>query len=205
MSRIKSSNLGYPRIGENREWKKALEAYWAGKVEESDFLQQMKQIRLHHLQKQKEKGIDIIPVGDFTLYDHMLDTAVMFGFVPKRYDYSGGEVPLQTYFAMARGNQSAVACEMTKWFNTNYHYIVPELGDVKPSVTENKPLLAYREAKEHLGIKGKPVIVGPYTFIKLSKGYASEHLTDKVMQLVPLYAKILRELAQEGVEWVQFS
>lgn len=139
---MKSSNLGYPRIGENREWKKALEAYWAGKLAEEDFLEQIEQIRLAHLQKQKEKGIDLIPVGDFTLYDHMLDTAVMFGLVPKRYNYDGGEVSLQTYFAMARGIQSAVACEMTKWFNTNYHYIVPELGDRKPVLTKN--LLSWR-------------------------------------------------------------
>jgi 5-methyltetrahydropteroyltriglutamate--homocysteine methyltransferase len=202
---MKSSNLGYPRIGENREWKKSLEAFWAGKVEEEDFLLQMEQIRLQHLQKQKDKGIDYIPVGDFTFYDHMLDTAVMFGFVPKRYEYEGGKVPLSTYFAMARGSQKAVASEMTKWFNTNYHYIVPELTGIKPTVTENKPLLAYREAKEKLGINGKPVIVGPYTFLKLSKGYEQKQLPALILQIVPLYAQILQELAEEGVEWVQLD
>lgn len=202
---MKSSNLGYPRIGENREWKKALEAYWSGKLAEEVFLQQIEQIRLGHLQKQKEKGIDLIPVGDFTLYDHMLDMAVMFGLVPKRYDYEGGEVSLQTYFAMARGSQAAVACEMTKWFNTNYHYIVPELGDRKPVLTKNLPLLAYREAKEKLGINGKPVIVGPYTFVKLSKGFAAGEQADILQQLVPLYATILQELSSEGVEWVQID
>lgn len=205
MSRIKSSNLGYPRIGENREWKKALEAFWSGKVAEADFLREMQQIRLHHLQKQKGKAIDYIPVGDFTFYDHMLDTAVMFGFVPKRFPYEGGVVPLETYYAMARGSETAVACEMTKWFNTNYHYIVPELGGVKPILTENKPLVAYREAKEKLGIAGKPVIIGPYTFIKLSKGYTKSQLPAIILQLVPLYAQILRELEQEGVEWVQMD
>ena len=127
-----SSSLGYPRIGENREWKKGLEAFWAGTIEEKEFLAQMQQSRLQHLQKQKEIGIDLIPVNDFTMYDHMLDMAVMFGYVPKRYEYSGGLVPLSIYFAMARGNQHAVACEMTKWFNTNYHYIVPEFQDIKP-------------------------------------------------------------------------
>lgn len=202
---MKSSNLGYPRIGENREWKRALEAFWSGKVEEEDFLLQMEQIRLSHLQKQKDNGIDFIPVGDFTFYDHMLDTAVMFGFVPKRYDYEGGAVPLSTYFAMARGSETAVACEMTKWFNTNYHYIVPELGDVRPALIENKPLKAYREAKEKLGINGKPVMVGPYTFLKLSKGYDPKQLPALILQIVPLYAQILQELAQEGVEWVQMD
>jgi 5-methyltetrahydropteroyltriglutamate--homocysteine methyltransferase len=205
MSRIKSSNLGYPRIGENREWKKALEAFWSGKLDEADFLQQMEKLRLQYLQKQKDKGIDYIPVGDFSFYDHMLDTAVMFGLVPKRFTYEGGVVPLQTYFSMARGNQAAVACEMTKWFNTNYHYIVPELGDINPTVTENKPLIAYREAKEKLGVKGKPVIVGPYTFIKLSKGYEPTQLPAIILQLIPLYAQILQELEQEDVEWVQFD
>jgi len=205
MNTIKSSNLGYPRIGENREWKNCLEAYWSGKLEEPDFLSQMEQIRLRHLQKQKEKGIDYIPVGDFTFYDHMLDTAVMFGLVPSRYGYEGGVVQLPTYFAMARGNQTTVACEMTKWFNTNYHYIVPELGEVKPALTENKPLMAYREAKEKLGIKGKPVIVGPYTFLKLSKGYEPKQLPALILQIVPLYVQILQELAQEGVEWVQLD
>lgn len=205
MSTLKSSNLGYPRIGENREWKKALEAFWAGKLEEDEFLRQMAQIRLSHLQKQKEKGIDLIPVGDFTFYDHMLDTAAMFGLVPNRYGYNGGEVSLQTYFAMARGSKTAVACEMTKWFNTNYHYIVPEWNEAKPKLTENKPLIAYREAKEQLSIEGKPVLVGPYTFIKLSKGYAAAQLPAIILQLVPLYIKVLKELAQEGVQWVQLD
>ncbi|QOT00314.1 5-methyltetrahydropteroyltriglutamate--homocysteine S-methyltransferase [Brevibacterium sp. JNUCC-42] len=205
MSKGRSSNLGYPRIGENREWKKGLEAFWAGIIEEKEFLAQMEKGRLHHLQKQKEMGIDLIPVNDFTMYDHMLDMAVMFGYVPKRYDYAGGVVPLSTYFAMARGNQNAVACEMTKWFNTNYHYIVPELQDIKPILTENKPLLAYREAKEKLGIKGKPVMVGPYTFIKLSKGFDPLQIPAIILQLIPLYVQVLTELAQEGVEWVQMD
>lgn len=202
---MKSSNLGYPRIGEKREWKKALESFWAGKLTESDFLLQMEQIRLQHLQKQQDLGIDLIPVGDFTFYDQMLDMAVMFGFVPKRYDYDGGAVPLSTYFAMARGSEKAVACEMTKWFNTNYHYIVPELGEGQPTLTENKPLQAYREAKEKLGIDGKPVIVGPYTFLKLSKGYEPKQLPALILQIVPLYVQILQELAAEGVKWVQLD
>ncbi|AZU63895.1 5-methyltetrahydropteroyltriglutamate--homocysteine S-methyltransferase [Neobacillus mesonae] len=202
---MKSSNLGYPRIGENREWKKALEGYWAGKITEPEFLVQMEQIRLSHLQKQKDAGIDLIPVGDFTFYDHMLDLAMMFGFVPKRYEYEGGAVPLSTYFAMARGSDRAVACEMTKWFNTNYHYIVPELGDRKPTLTENKPLQAYREAKEKLGIDGKPVIVGPYTFLKLSKGFGPKELPALILQIVPLYIQVLQELTAEGVQWVQID
>ncbi|MGG4495675.1 5-methyltetrahydropteroyltriglutamate--homocysteine S-methyltransferase [Brevibacillus reuszeri] len=202
---MKSSNLGYPRIGEQREWKKALESFWAGELAENDLVKQMEQIRNRHLQKQQEKEIDLIPVNDFTFYDHMLDMAVMFGLVPKRYDYDGGPVSLATYFAMARGNESAVAGEMTKWFTTNYHYIVPEFGDRQPAVTVNKPLLAYLAAKETLGLQGKPVIVGPYTFVKLSKGYAPDDFHKTIEQIVPLYKQVLQELELHGVEWVQID
>jgi 5-methyltetrahydropteroyltriglutamate--homocysteine methyltransferase len=205
MYSILNSNLGYPRIGENREWKKVLESFWAGKIEEENFLIEMERIRLNHLQKQKEKGIDLIPVGDFTFYDQMLDMSVMFGLVPKRFAYQGGAVPLKTYFEMARGAQDAVACEMTKWYNTNYHFIVPEYNGTKPMLTENKPLLAYREAKEKLGIKGKPVIIGPYTFLKLSKGYQQKQVPAFILEIIPLYVQILKELEQEGVEWVQID
>jgi 5-methyltetrahydropteroyltriglutamate--homocysteine methyltransferase len=135
----------------------------------------------------------------------MLDMAVMFGMVPKRFTRAGNKIPLSTYFSIARGNQTAVACEMTKWFNTNYHYIVPEYDGEKPTLTENKPLTAYREALAELGIKGKPVIVGPYTFIKLSKGYSRTQLPVFISQLIPLYGQILHELQQEGVEWVQLD
>ncbi|GAA3331123.1 hypothetical protein GCM10020331_086410 [Ectobacillus funiculus] len=105
------------------------------------------------------------------MYDHVLDTAVMFGLVPKRFKYSGGKVSLETYFNIARGTTGAVASEMTKWFNTNYHYIVPELGEAVPALVENRPLQFYKEAKQRLNIAGKPVILGPVTFVKLSKGY----------------------------------
>jgi 5-methyltetrahydropteroyltriglutamate--homocysteine methyltransferase len=205
MKNVKSSNLGYPRIGEKREWKKALEHFWAGKLDKESFLNQMEEIRLSSLQKQKEKGIDLIPVGDFSLYDHVLDTAVMFGLVPKRFDYSGGKVSLETYFDIARGTKDAVAAEMTKWFNTNYHYIVPELDGALPVLVENRPLNFYREAKEKLNIEGKPVILGPVTFVKLSKGYEVSNLKTVVQQFVPLYAEILQALQKEGVEWIQID
>lgn len=205
MNLIKSSNLGYPRIGAHREWKKSLEALWGGKILESEFVKQMEELRLDHLKLQQEKGIELIPVNDFTLYDQMLDTAVMFGIVPKRFTYNGGVVPLSTYYAMARGSKGAPACEMTKWFNTNYHYIVPELNDAAPVLTENKPLHAYREAKQKLGIDGKPVLIGLYTFLKLSKGYKGEQLDDLIKLFLPLYAQILMELDQEGVKWLQID
>lgn len=202
---IKTSSLGYPRIGKNREWKKLLESYWAGKTDEQSFRSQMEEIQLQHLQTQQQAGLDLIPVGDFTFYDHVLDTAVMFGIVPERYGYKGGEISLDLYFAMARGNAEVTACEMTKWFNTNYHYIVPEIGRVTPTLTANKPLAAYRFAKERAGIDGKPVIVGLYTFLKLSKGFPAAELNEIAERFLPLYVQVLQELQAEGAAWVQID
>lgn len=203
---VKSGNLGYPRIGAQREWKKAIEAYWAGRLSEQQLHSQLTEIRLHSLRQQRDQGIEIIPVGDFTYYDHVLDMAVMFGLVPERFDYSGGAVPLATYYAIARGSKEAPASEMTKWFNTNYHYIVPELGGRQPQLTVNRPLAAYREAKETLGIEGRPVLLGLYSFLKLSKGFNEATEWDRwVNLLLPLYVRILRELAAEGAAWVQMD
>ncbi|MGN7457821.1 5-methyltetrahydropteroyltriglutamate--homocysteine S-methyltransferase [Paenibacillus pasadenensis] len=204
-STVKSSSLGYPNIGENREWKKTLEAFWSGKIEEPQFQQEMEAIRLERLRRQQQSGLDLIPVGDFTFYDRVLDTAAMFGIVPQRYGYEGGEVPLALYFSMARGNASATACEMTKWFNTNYHYIVPELGGAEPALTANLPLQAYREAKEKLGIDGKPVLIGPLTFLKLSKGYAAAETDAWLDRLLPLYGQVLAELQEAGAAWAQLD
>ncbi|HEX7063426.1 MAG TPA: 5-methyltetrahydropteroyltriglutamate--homocysteine S-methyltransferase, partial [Bacillales bacterium] len=206
MGIAKSSNLGYPRIGEKREWKKALEKFWSGKWDEERFSKEMEHRRLIHLQKQRQQGIDLIPVGDFSLYDHVLDISIMFGLIPERFGVEkDGPVSLETYFSIARGRQDAVASEMTKWFNTNYHYIVPELEGVKPQLTENRPLFYYREAKEKLGIAGKPVLLGPITFLKLAKGYEEKEFGDWLESLVPLYEKVLKELEEAGVEWVQFD
>lgn len=205
LTEVKSSNVGYPRIGEKREWKKALEQFWSGKLNKETFLQQMEVIRLSSLEKQKQLGVDLIPVGDFTLYDHVLDTAVMFGLVPERFTYRGGKVDIETYFDIARGNKDAVAAEMTKWFNTNYHYIVPELNNLTPTLAENRPLAFYKEGKEKLEIDGKPVILGPITFVKLSKGYKESEFKSIVNQFVPLYVQILKELQQEGALWVQID
>ncbi|MFJ7973262.1 5-methyltetrahydropteroyltriglutamate--homocysteine S-methyltransferase [Psychrobacillus sp. NPDC096389] len=202
MVNVQSSNIGYPRIGEKREWKRALESFWNGKISEAELLTTTDAIRLANLRKQKELGIDLIPVGDFSLYDHVLDTSVMFGVVPKRFTYTGGKVSLETYFAIARGNKDAVASEMTKWFNTNYHYIVPELEGVTPQLVENRPLTFYKEAKEKLGINGKPVILGPVTYIKLAR---TENFTSLLQQLTPLYIQVLKELAEAGAKWVQLD
>ncbi|MDQ0300726.1 5-methyltetrahydropteroyltriglutamate--homocysteine methyltransferase [Salibacterium salarium] len=200
-----NSNLGYPRLGENREWKRALESFWAGRLDESEFLKEVKELRLSYLKKQQESGLELIPVGDFSLYDHILDTATMFGFIPERFKEDSNTVSLTTYFNMARGTAEAPACEMTKWFNTNYHYIVPEIGDITPVLTENKPLNAYKEAKNELNIDGKPVLTGPITFLKLSKGYSQDDFEKKLDQLLPLYVEVLSELKDAGASWVQID
>ncbi|KMK74711.1 5-methyltetrahydropteroyltriglutamate--homocysteine S-methyltransferase [Alkalihalobacillus pseudalcaliphilus] len=205
MGDIRTSNLGYPRIGEKREWKKALEAFWSKKIDEPQLLANLKEQRLIGLKKQKEAGIDYIPVGDFTFYDHVLDHAVMFGLIPKRFQESYQNHTLTGYFDIARGNDAAPASEMTKWFNTNYHYIVPEWEGQTPKLQYNKPLEAYQEAQNELGITGKPVLIGPFTFLKLSKGYEQTDFSKHLESLLPLYVEVLQQLEQAGCEWVQID
>lgn len=205
MTKVISSNIGYPRIGEQREWKRSLEKYWNQSISEEELLKQTKELRLENLKKQQDAGVELIPVGDHSLYDHVLDTSATFGVVPHRYGYKGGAVDLETYFAIARGVKDAVASEMTKWFNTNYHYIVPELNDAKPALVDNRALRFYKEAKEELGIDGKPVILGPITYLKLSKGYDEANFGSLVKTFIPLYVQVLKELAEAGATWVQID
>ena len=204
MTNVKTSSLGFPRIGLNREWKKSLEAYWKGNTDRETFLKEMDEQFLAALQTQLDQQIDIIPVSDFTLYDHVLDTAVMFNWIPKR--FKDVHDPLDTYFAMARGTKDAVSSEMTKWFNTNYHYIVPEYEKgAQYRVTRNKPLQDYKRAKAALGTETKPVLLGLYTFVALAKGYEQQDIKDIYNQMTPLYIQVLKELEQEGVKWVQID
>lgn len=199
--KMRNSNLGYPRIGEKREWKKLLEAFWRGDLTEREFHLDMKKIRLSHLVKQREAGIDLVPVGDFSCYDHVLDTAVMFGLIPERFR-DQDPLSLQTYFSIVRGSKDKVASEMTKWFNTNYHYIVPELDGAEPRLIHNRLLELFKEAKDEAGITGKPVLVGPLTLTALSKGEKNEEILEK---LVPLYVQVFKELEEEGAEWIQID
>ncbi|GAF12200.1 5-methyltetrahydropteroyltriglutamate-homocysteine methyltransferase [Bacillus sp. JCM 19046] len=203
MGNVKSSSLGYPRIGEKREWKKNLEQLWAGEQTEEAFLAKQKQLRLSYLQTQVEAGLDYVPVGDFSDYDHVLDTAVSFGLVPDRFAYNGGKVSVSTYFEIARGAKNAVAAEMTKWFNTNYHYIVPELNAREPQLVHNRWLELFEEAKSELGVTGKPVILGPITFVKLAKQYGKKTLAEHVQKLLPLYGKVFDQLTDAGATLIQ--
>jgi 5-methyltetrahydropteroyltriglutamate--homocysteine methyltransferase len=199
-----TTNLGYPRIGPDRELKRAVEDYWRGKLHRDDLLAKARDLRLAAWRRQADAGIELIPSNDFALYDHVLDHLAMFGAVPARFGWRGGEVDVDTTFAMARGTQHAPAMEMTKWFNTNYHYIAGEL-DGEFTLTSNRPLAAWREAREALGVETKPVVVGPLTFLKLANNPGGLPLDALLDRLLPLYAQVLAELAEAGVAWVQMD
>jgi len=203
-----SSNLGFPRIGPNRELKKALEGFWAGTVDERALRETCRAIRQQSWQWQQEAGIRHIPSNDFSMYDQMLDTSVMVGAVPTRFARDSKAASLATYFAMARGDaaKNIAAMEMTKWFDTNYHYIVPEL---QPGQTfrlcSAKPVDEFLEAKT-LGIHTRPVLVGPVTYLLLAKshvpGFDNLSLLDS---LIPVYEELLGKLADAGANWIQMD
>jgi len=192
MSKNKPSKnyvVGFPRIGERRELKKALEAFWSGKTEFSEVESVASALKARHWNYQKEAGVDFISSNDFSLYDNMLDTAVMLGAVPKRFRNLEGETQ---YFAMARGDKDNVAMEMTKWFNTNYHYIVPELSladEYKLNAT--KLINEYKEAKA-LGIQTKINLIGPITFLGLSKRVDRGDTYELFSKILPIYEELLR-------------
>jgi 5-methyltetrahydropteroyltriglutamate--homocysteine methyltransferase len=216
---IATATLGVPRIGRRRELKFALESYWSGKSTETELLTLASALRAANWEQQWDMGITKIPSNDFSLYDHVLDTTVMVGAIPARYGWQGGEVSLDTYFAMARGSQGeAASCghahhghgvtamEMTKWFDTNYHYMVPELADDQDfKLSSNKVVDHFLEAKA-LGVHTRPVILGPVTFLKLAKstsdGFNPVALLPK---LLPVYEELLQKLAKAGADWVQID
>ncbi len=203
-----TANLGYPRIGRRRELKRATEAYWQGEIGAADLLAQAAALRRANWQRQQALGIDLIPTGDFSLYDHVLDTIAMVGAVPPRYRWSGETVDLDTYFAMARGAQrpgyDVIAMEMTKWFDTNYHYIVPEFSRGQQfRLASRKPIEEFQEARA-LGLNARPVLLGPVSFLLL--GEATEpglRPLDLLDALLPVYAQVLQALAAAGATWVQ--
>jgi 5-methyltetrahydropteroyltriglutamate--homocysteine methyltransferase len=208
-----TQNLGYPRIGSQRELKKVCENYWAGKTGLQNVQTLGRAIRRQNWALQKEAGIDLIPSNDFSFYDHVLDHSFMFGAIPKRYHtviQQAGNEELDLYFAMARGYQKngldITAMEMTKWFDTNYHYIVPEFyKDQQFKLFSNKIIDEFYDAKQ-LGIVTKPVMIGPVTYLLLGKeketGFQKLDLMNK---LLPVYFEIINKLKALGAEWVQFD
>lgn len=180
--------VGYPRIGEKRELKRALEAFWSGNDSFQNVQNVAKELRKKHWLIQKEAGIDFISSNDFSYYDLMLDTIYMLGLAPKRFENLQGE---ELYFSMARGNKNSTAMEMTKWFNTNYHYIVPEISSESTcKLDATKVVNEYKEAKE-LGIKTKINLIGPITFLALSKGINGYDVFGKFDEVVKCYEELL--------------
>ena len=203
-------NLGFPHLGAARELKRATEGYWSGKVSLPDLLKTGAQLRARHWRLQQDAGIDLIPSNDFSYYDRMLDMSALVGAVPKRYGWAGGPVDMDTYFAMARGVQSGgrdvTAMEMTKWFDTNYHYIVPEFEPGQTfRLSSSKPVDDFLEAKA-LGIHTKPVLIGPVTFLLLGKARTARFDRLTLLDgLLPVYAEALTRLVEAGATWAQLD
>ena len=203
-----TANLGYPRIGKDRELKKALEAYWRGEFSVEKLESVARGIRTANWKRQAEAGITHIPSGDFSYYDQVLDHTLMFGAIPKRYESLKSKDKLSLYFAMARGCQKdgvdVVAMEMTKWFDTNYHYIVPEFAaDTNFTLTSSHTLDAFNEAKG-LGIHTRPVVIGPISYLLLGKMRGGQgDVLALLPKLLPVYQQLFSELKKAGADWVQ--
>ena len=208
---VLATNLGFPRLGLQRELKQALESYWKGQSTRKALLATGAQLRERHWQLQQSAGLDHIPSNDFSFYDHILDLSCMLGCVPERYGWQGGEIDLDLYFAMARGRQSGgqdvTAMEMSKWFDTNYHYLVPEFtADPTFKLSSTKLFDEYSQAKAR-GIQTRPVLVGPLTYVTLGKKRAGANYCRSTLipKLVPVYIEALRKLHSLGAQWVQID
>ena len=224
---ITAANLGFPRIGPRRELKTATEAYWAGKIDQAALLDTAKALRAATWDRQKAAGIQVIPSNDFSFYDQVLDTSVMIGAIPEIYRAIGAPDSLDLYFAMARGRQTKAshdeavesgcihnhgagsdvpAQEMTKWFDTNYHYMVPEVSpDQTFALSTTKPVDHFKEAAA-LGHHTRPVILGPVTWLLLAKSKADGFDPLSLLpKLLPVYADLLGKLRAAGADWVQID
>ncbi|TLV01520.1 5-methyltetrahydropteroyltriglutamate--homocysteine S-methyltransferase [Dyadobacter luticola] len=208
-----TQNLGYPRIGGQRQLKKASEQFWAGKINATDLHEVAQKIREENWQTQLEAGIDLIPCNDFSYYDQTLDTSILLGAVPQRYEavQAQSDDELDLYFAMARGYQKngldITAMEMTKWLDTNYHYIVPEFkADQEFRMSGEKIFNEFKIAKQTLGQKAKPVILGPVSYLLLGKEKEEGfERADLIKNLVPVYIEIFNRLAALGAKWIQLD
>lgn len=205
---MKTATIGYPRVGTLRELKFAAEKYFAGVLPKAELQETAALLRKTHWQMHINNGIDFIPSNDFSFYDNMLDTAVLLDVVPKRYRSLQLD-PLEEYFAMARGyqglNGDVKALAMKKWFNTNYHYIVPEIeDDTEISPAGTKPFDEFLEAKK-LGIVTKPVIIGAFTFLKLTRFTGNKTAVDCTKDIITAYGEILKKFNDLGAEWIHFD
>lgn len=199
---------GYPRIGKRRELKRALEGYWSGKRTAADLHETAAAIRRGNWEAQRAAGLDLVPVNDFSLYDHVLDTCALVGAIPPRFGWDGGAVGLDLLFAMARGGagEAARAMDLTKWFDTNYHYLVPEFSAAQTfRRASDKPFAELAEAQT-LGMPAKPVLLGPVTFLLLGKMQdgAGDPLS-LLDALLPVYVEVVQRLASAGAAWIQLD
>ncbi|MBG2711068.1 5-methyltetrahydropteroyltriglutamate--homocysteine S-methyltransferase [Proteus mirabilis] len=207
---IRNHTLGFPRIGLDRELKKAQENYWAGKISQEELVTVGKELRARHWQQQADAGVELLPVGDFAWYDQVLGTSLLLGNVPPRHRNEDGSLDLDTLFRVARGRaptgKPAAASEMTKWFNTNYHYIVPEFQQGQSFTFAWKELLDEVDEALALGHKIKPVLLGPVTYLWLGKvkGPEFDRLT-LLKDILPIYQQVISALKEKGIEWVQID
>lgn len=205
----KSTVLGYPRIGARRELKFVLEKYWRGGAAAIELEGVAAELRAANHETQKTCGIDLLTCNDFSLYDHVLDMSVLLGVIPERFGWSGGPVEYDTYFAMARGQQGGGvdrhACEMTKWFDTNYHYIVPEFAEKQTfQLACDKPFSEMKEATDR-GDAVRPVFIGPISYLLLGKDVSGASSLSHLDAVLEAYGEILRKLESASVRWVQFD
>ncbi len=207
---ILNHTLGFPRVGLKRELKKAQESYWAGNSTQEELLNVGRELRARHWQQQQQAGVDLVPVGDFAWYDHVLTTSLLLGNVPERHQNADGSIDLDTLFRIGRGRvptgTPAAAAEMTKWFNTNYHYMVPEFQQGQQFKLGWTQLLDEVDEALALGHKIKPVLLGPVTYLWLGKvkGEQFDRLS-LLNDILPVYQQVLGELAKRGIEWVQID
>ncbi|NIG54512.1 5-methyltetrahydropteroyltriglutamate--homocysteine S-methyltransferase [Chitinophaga sp. Cy-1792] len=210
-----TQNLGYPRIGGQRQLKKANEQYWAGKITLNELQEVARQIKVENWKTQLDAGIDLIPCNDFSYYDQVLDTSVLLGVIPERYAPVLSQVKanheIDAYFAMARGYQKdgldITAMEMTKWLDTNYHYIVPEFrANQEFRVNNNNIFNEFEAAQQQVGKKAKPVLIGPVSYLLLGKEKEKGfERADLIKKLVPVYVEIINKLKAQGAEWIQLD
>ncbi|MFZ2289280.1 MAG: 5-methyltetrahydropteroyltriglutamate--homocysteine S-methyltransferase [Halopseudomonas yangmingensis] len=205
-------NLGFPRIGRDRELKKALEAYWKGDIDQAALLEVGRQLRAEHWHLQQQAGIELLPVGDFAWYDQVLTHSLTFGVIPERFQRHAGKPDLDTLFGMARGFSQSGCCggahaeEMTKWFDTNYHYLVPEFSADQQFALNWEQLFDEVIEAQALGYRVKPVLIGPLSYLWLGKEKGSPFNRLALLErLLPVYGEILQRLAAQNVEWVQLD
>lgn len=198
-------NLGFPRIGAQRELKFAQEAFWRGEISEAELKTVGQTLRQRHWQLQKTAGIEQIPVGDFAWYDQVLTHCALFGAIPPRFGFNAHALTLSQYFELARGNTQQFAMEMTKWFDTNYHYLVPEWHANTQFSLQCRWILDEVKEALALGLAAKPVLIGPLTFLWQGKAKGDFDKLDLLPRLLPEYQLLLRQLADLGVEWVQID